>query len=303
MKKLSFRIKEENIEERLDKFLAKGLPSFSRSYLQKLIKEGYVYLNTEKVRKTGFLLKEKGEILVEIPPKPELIPESFPLEIIYEDSDILVISKKAGLITYSPQHLSGTLINALLNYLGKGKFFLVHRLDKDTSGVLLVAKNEESVQDLKAQFKARKVKKTYLALVEGHIRPEEGIIEAPIGRSENNPTKMSILPKGEGRQASTRFKVKEYLPAEKAGLDNFSFLEVIPHEGRTHQIRVHLSSISHPILGDKIYGSKKQKLKISRQFLHAWKLKFRHPKTKKIIEFKSELPSDLQEVLGKLQKS
>lgn len=296
MEKLSFRLKGKDQNQRLDKFLAKVLPHFSRSYLQKLIKEGFVSLDGEIVRKSSLSLLGKKFILVRFPPpeKVELKPFPIKLDILYEDRTILVISKPAGLLTHpSPKESSKTLTNALLHYFGKKWFGLVHRLDKDTSGVMVIAKNKTSQGRLKAQFKKGKVAKTYLALVEGHLKPGEGIIDAPIGRDRKNPTKMSILPKGEGRQAQTYFRLKKYLA-------NFSLVEVIPKTGRTHQIRVHFSSISHPLVGDKVYGSSQPKLKISRHLLHAEKLKFRHPKTKKMVEFRSPLPPDFLKLLKDL---
>ena len=280
---------------RLDKYVCDKFAELSRTRIQKLIADGYITVN-EHVAKAGLRLNAGDRLKVILPPTPpsQLVPEAIPLNIIYEDDDLLVIDKPAGLTVHpAPGHLSHTLVNALLSHfphladisdsLRPG---IVHRLDKDTSGVMLVAKNSVAQADLVEQFKARSVAKAYLVLVKGHLTPEDGAIEAPIGRDPGNRKRMAVV--ASGREARTEYRVIRYIA-------DYTLLEVRPETGRTHQIRVHLSAIGFPVVGDKVYGVKSASL--SRQFIHASRLGFKLPSTGEYVEFKSELPPDLAEAL------
>lgn len=282
-------------EVRLDKYVCAQIPQLSRSKVQKLIAEDNITVNGQRA-KPGLRLNVGDRIQVNIPPAPsqELKPEAIPLKIIYEDDDILVVDKPAGLTVHpAPGHPAHTLVNAILAHLphlaeigDSLRPGVVHRLDKDTSGVMLVAKNSAAQADLAKQFKSHSVTKAYLALVKGKLEPEEGIIEADIGRDLRNRQKMAVV--AEGREARTEYRVIKYI-------GGYTLIEVMPETGRTHQIRVHLAAIGFPVVGDKVYGVKSPHL--SRQFLHASRLGFRLPATGKYVEFKSELPEDLQKAL------
>jgi 23S rRNA pseudouridine1911/1915/1917 synthase len=278
---------------RLDKYVVDLHSEFSRTYIQKLIGDGYITVN-ECVAKPGLKLDIGDEVKIVIPSSSlsSLLPEAIPLSIVYEDDDLLVVDKPAGLTAHpAPGHASHTLVNAILAYFPRLADIsdslrpgIVHRLDKDTSGLMVVAKNSAAQLDLTNQFKARSVVKAYLALVKGHLTPEDGIIEAPIGRSQRNRKHMAVVGEGRGRGARTQYHVVRYV-------GDFTLLEVRPETGRTHQIRVHLSAVGYPVVGDKMYGVKSDYL--SRQFLHASCLGFRLPSTGKYVEFESELPADL----------
>lgn len=282
---------------RLDKYLTQVLPQFSRAYLQKLIEQGCVLLNGQRT-KPSQKLNKVDRITVELPPSPvRPLAEAIPLAIIYEDEDILVIDKPAGLTVHpAPGHPSHTLVNALLAHcpgLAMSKELtrpgIVHRLDKDTSGLIVIAKNDFAREYLATQFKSRTVTKGYLVLVKGRLSPEQGIIEAPIGRDPRSRRRMAIVEAG--KEASTQYRVREYL-------DNYTLVEVTPLTGRTHQIRIHLSAIGYPVVGDHIYGAKSAHL--NRQFIHAYRLGFRLPSTKQYQEFISPLPTDLEQALEHL---
>jgi len=280
---------------RLDKYVCQQLPELSRSRVQKLIADGHITVNGRPA-KPGLKLNIGDRLKVAIPPTPteQVLPEDVPLDIIYEDDDLLVVDKPAGLTVHPvPGHPGHTLVNALLAHfphladtgdaLRPG---IVHRLDKDTSGVMLVAKTGKAQADLAGQFKSHTVSKAYMALVKGRLTPEEGIIEAAMGRDPRNRKKMAVVEGG--REASTEYQVIKYI-------GGYTLLEVRPRTGRTHQIRVHLGAIGFPVAGDKIYGVKVPFL--SRQFLHACRLGFSLPATGEYIEFKSELPEDLEQAL------
>jgi len=280
---------------RLDKYVCHQLGELSRTRIQKLIADGYITVNDEVV-KAGLKLNIGDRLRVIIPPVPPswLMPEAIPLNIIYEDDDLLVIDKPAGLPVHpAPGHPSHTLVNALLSHfphladIGDSmRPGIVHRLDKDTSGVMLVAKNSLAQANLVEQFKTRSVVKTYLVLVKGHLTPEDGAIEAPIGRDPGNRKRMAVV--AGGREARTEYRVIRYIA-------DYTLLEVRPETGRTHQIRVHLSAIGFPVVGDRVYGVKSAYL--SRQFIHASRLGFKLPSSGEYVEFKSELPPDLEQAL------
>ena len=287
---------------RLDKFVSENCPGLSRSQAQKLIDEGNVLVNgiAEKAsHKTE--AGEKIEITVPPPAPTGLLPEAIPVKIIYEDDDLLVIDKPAGLTVHpAPGHPSHTLVNAVLSHLNEieddGEVTrpgIVHRLDKDTSGVMLVAKNNVALANLADQFKARTVKKTYITLVKGILRPDKGVIDAPIGRDSGDRKKMAVTGESRGRAARTNYRVIRYVGKN-------SLLEIMPETGRTHQIRVHLAAIGFAVFGDITYGKKSAFL--NRQFLHAHKIGFNLPATGKWVEFESPLPEDLEQALKELDK-
>jgi len=299
MSKFNFQVKASEAGKRLDLFLTKKISSLSRSAIQKLIKENNVLVNN-KASRPNYLVRSGDDIVIKIVPiKKKIAAPPISLEIIYEDDDVLVINKPPGTVVCSESSTcKGTLLEAILQKIKFGpegkeiRFGIVHRLDKDTSGILLVAKNKKSYYHLVDLFKKRKVIKKYKALVKGRLKPEKGIIEAPIGRSIYNREKMAVVLPGKGKPALTKYKVLKYL-------DNFTLLEVEPKTGRMHQIRVHLASIGHPIVGDQKYGHRDQKKLLPRQFLHAFYLKCLLP-SGKIKEFSSDLPSDLQNFLKEL---
>ncbi len=284
---------------RLDKYLAEEYPELSRSRLQRFIEQGYVFVNG-CVAKPGQRLKPGNTITLSLPALQQDIPtaESIPLDIVYEDSDVIVINKPAGLTVHpSPGHVSHTLVNALLAYCPDLHDFddamrpgIVHRLDKDTSGLMVVAKSSSAQQYLISQFKSRLVSKTYLVLVKGKLSPLQGIIEAPVGRDLFDRKRMAVVMSG--KEGRTRYQVKEYL-------DGYTLLEVHTETGRTHQIRVHLSAIGFPVVGDKVYGVKSAYLK--RQFVHAQRLGLRLPNGE-YREFTCELPDDLRAGLELIQQ-
>jgi 23S rRNA pseudouridine1911/1915/1917 synthase len=285
--------------DRLDRFVAARCPELSRTRAQELINAGLVTVNGRPARAS--LKPGRGDLVcVTVPPEPpsRLEPENIPLDIVYEDGDVIVIDKPAGLTVHpAPGHPGHTLANAVLSYLpslteeaGSLRPGLVHRLDKDTSGLLVVAKNRAAQADLSDQFKSRTVSKTYLVLVRGRLSPESGIIEADIGRDPRNRQRMAVV--AEGRAARTGYRVVRYVR-------DYSLLEIKPETGRTHQIRVHLAAIGHPVVGDTTYGVKSPYL--GRQFLHAARLGFRLPSTGKYVEFESPLPPDLEKALEEIR--
>jgi 23S rRNA pseudouridine1911/1915/1917 synthase len=279
---------------RLDKYLAQILPQFSRSYIKKLIDQSYILLNGQPT-KASQKLNETDKITVILPaPLTYPSPESIPINVIYEDEDILVLDKPFGLTTHpAPGHPNHTLVNAILAYCPSittsaelTRAGIVHRLDKDTSGLIIIAKNDFSRKYLADQFKDRTVKREYLVLVQGRLSPRQGIIEAPIGRDPHHRKRMTIVEAG--KEASTKYKVREYL-------GNYTLIEVVPLTGRTHQIRVHMSAIGYPVAGDAVYGVKVPFL--NRQFVHAYCLGFRLPSNNQYREFTSSLPEDLKQAL------
>jgi len=280
---------------RLDKYVGEKCSELSRTHAQKLIADGHITVN-DRVVKASLKLNTGDRVDIIIPPTAPspLSPEAIPLNIIYEDDDLLVVDKPAGLAVHpAPGHPGHTLVNAVLSHLpglaetgDSLRPGIVHRLDKDASGIMVVAKNNAAQLNLIDQFKARSVVKAYLVLVEGHLTPEDGVIEAPIGRDPRNRKRMAVV--AEGREARTRYHVIKYI-------GNYTLLEVRTETGRTHQIRVHLKAIGYPVAGDATYGVKSAYL--SRQFLHACRLGFHLPSTGEYVEFTSELPPDLAQAL------
>ncbi|MBL7064493.1 MAG: RluA family pseudouridine synthase [Anaerolineae bacterium] len=283
--------------ERLDKAIAVHVPDLSRATAQRLIKTGAVTVNG-RLSKPSYRVQVGDEVVVRAPAEvpASVVPEHIPLDIIYEDDALLVVDKPAGMVVHPAYgHASGTLVNAVLAYCpqvadvgGPSRAGVVHRLDKDTSGLILVAKDEEVRAALQRQFKRRQVAKTYLALVEGQVQPREGVIEAPVGRDKRQRKKMAVV--RSGRDARTLYRAIERFA-------NHTLLEVRPHTGRTHQVRVHLAWLGYPVVGDVVYGRRRQRLLQGRHFLHAARLRFIHPTTKEEVEFEAPLPPELAAVL------
>lgn len=285
---------------RLDKYLDGVCPDLSRSRLQQLISQGNVTLDA-RTAKAATKLKVGQTVVVTVPDPVEspLLPQDIPLDVVYQDADVIVIDKPAGLTVHpAPGHPDGTMVNALLALCpdlqgigGTVRPGIVHRLDKDTSGLIVVAKNEVAHRKLSDAMKARECKKTYLVLVHGDLKEAEAAIDAPIGRDPANRKRMAIV--GTGRQATTRYKVVERLPGH-------TLVEAQLITGRTHQIRVHFASIGHPPVGDEVYG--RTKSNVGRQFLHAHRLGFQLPSSGEYIEFESPLPPDLASFLQSIKQ-
>lgn len=290
-------------EERLDKFLAIMLPEHSRSRLQALIKTGNVKVNGNVVNKTGLALNPGDEvgIIIPEPVSTDLQSEAIPLDILFENPDLVVLNKPAGMVVHpAPGHSSGTLVNAALGKLddlegigGEIRPGIVHRLDKDTSGVILVAKNERALRWLQDQFRLRQVEKVYLALVDGRPPTPVGRIEAAIARDPSHRKKMAIVTDEKGRNAVTEYRtLHEY--------SKHTLIEVHPLTGRTHQIRLHLAFLKCPIVGDTVYGKKKPSVEIGRHFLHAERISIVLPGENQARTFHAPLPDELQKVLDSL---
>jgi len=313
---ISFSVEPAETDTRIDLYLASHFKDLTRSRIQSLIKEGNIKVNSNPV-KTSYRLRAGDEITLSIPPSsPYLLnPEPLDLSIIYEDSSIIVLDKPPGLVIHpSPGHESGTLVHGLLHHCndlsGIGGILrpgIVHRLDKDTSGLLVVAKNDNAHNFLSNQFKNSEVKKKYLTLVHGIPENMEGTIDLPISRHPVRRKEMAVSQSSKGKNALTKWKTRETLN------DKFALLSVTIKTGRTHQIRVHMSHIGHPVVGDPVYGfknvwwrkntsySKEILESITRQMLHSEYLGFLHPDTKEYIEFKSPVPQDMNRVIENLK--
>ncbi len=328
---------------RLDRYLAERIPALSRAAVQRLIDEAYVRVNGS-VRKASYRVQSGETITVCVPPPEPATPraQNIPLDILYEDDDVLVVNKPAGMVVHpAAGHREGTLVNAILahcphlNVGGVERPGIVHRLDSETSGIILVAKNDVTLRDLQAQFTARRVHKTYLALVEGMVQPPHGKIDAPIGRDPKHRQKMAVVTMGARREAVTVYRTLAHLPSESAfgtaethtlppaslpatpahahrarrSLDSmtgapargtYTLLQVEPHTGRTHQVRVHLAFLGFPVVGDTVYGRKKNALGLTRQFLHAWKITFTLPRDGRTMSLTAPLPNELRAALHRL---
>ncbi len=295
---------ECSTSERLDKFLVQCLPDFSRTRLQALIKEGQVQVDQTVVTKTGYDLTPGSQVVVNIPPAQptNLVAEDIPLEVIFENDDLVVIDKPAGMVVHpAAGHAQGTLVNAILAHDpdlegvgGEQRPGVVHRLDKDTSGLIVIAKNDATLQWMQDQFRLRQVKKTYLALSDGHPPTPVGRIEAAIGRDPSLRKQMAIVPDRKGREAVSEYRVLE-------SFREHTLFEMHPATGRTHQIRLHLAFIGCPIVGDSLYGRRYPSLPLKRQFLHAARLTILLPGEQAPRTFESPLPPDLQQTLDFLR--
>ena len=294
--------------DRLDRFLASALPDLSRTHLQRLIEDGFVAVDNVAVFKTGARLTGGERITVRVPPPAptDLLAESIPLNVIYEDGDLIVINKPAGMVVHpSAGHARGTLVNAVLGHdpdiegVGdEARPGIVHRLDKDTSGLIVVAKNDPAHRYLQAEFKNRAARKVYLALVVGRPKTQAGRIEAPIGRDPKNRQRMAVVPESKGREAITEYRVCE-------SFKNYTLIEAEPKTGRTHQIRVHFAFLGCPLAGDVLYATRQSAgMKIEglkRHFLHAHRLTLRLPSGEERM-FESPLPDDLETILRELRE-
>lgn len=298
---------------RLDKFLIQHFPEYSRQYFQLVIQDGLVSVNN-RIAKAGYKIKENDRVYIAFPPVKDLEvkPVNIPLKTVYEDDDLMVIDKQAGIVVHAGtggKHIEDSLVNALLFHAG-GKLSqingvirpgIVHRLDKDTSGLLIVAKNNKAHLNLSEQFSGRTVQKYYMALLVGHLEPLKGVIEAPIGRSSSDRKKMAVTSLQAGRNAISAYEVQEYV-------GDFTLVKVRILTGRTHQIRVHFASIKYPVVGDPLYGNDKinklfkEEFGLERQFLHAAEVEFRQPSSGEDIHLKSNLPEDLELVIKKLRE-
>jgi len=296
---------DERVPDRLDKYLVSCLPEFSRARIQGLIADGFVSVNGVIAKKAGQMLEDGHEVEVRIPPPVPsgLVAEDIPLDIIFENDDLIVVNKPAGMVVHpAAGHYSGTLVNAVLGYDpdmegigGEERPGLVHRLDKETSGLIILAKNERAHNWLQDQFRLRKVEKTYLALVDGKPPTPKGRVEAPIGRDPSHRKKMAIVQPGKGREAVSEYKTLETFK-------NHTLLEFHPLTGRTHQIRLHCQFLGCPIVGDAVYGRRNSGVEISRHFLHAYRLKILLPDEKSPRTFEAELPDELKAVLEEVKR-
>jgi 23S rRNA pseudouridine1911/1915/1917 synthase len=295
--KLALEVEPSLAGLRLDQALARLLPEESRSRLARLVEEGAVLVDGERARPRHRLRGgEKLEVVLR--PRPEessFRPEDIALDVVHEDDDVLVVAKPAGLVVHPGSgNWAGTMLNALLHRVpalkGLPRAGIVHRLDKETSGLLVVAKNEAAMQDLVRQLQARTVKRTYLAIVRGAV-PAEGTVDAPVGRHPTQRTRMAVVPGG--KPAVTHYRVRERFGAH-------ALVECDLETGRTHQIRVHLASIGHPLEGDPVYGGRGER-RLPRQALHAWKLAFVHPRTRKVVRFAAPPPADFEALAASLR--
>lgn len=306
---LTFSVTEAEAGERLDAFLASRVEGWSRARLQRLIEDGDALVNACEV-KASYKLRAHDQIELELTPAPTtaFIPDNIPIEVVHEDDDLIVVNKPAGMVVHPAAGVSsGTLANALAFHFqqlstsgGAARPGIVHRLDKGTSGLLVVAKTETAHEDLADQFRAREVFKSYVALVHGQLEKRRGEIDQPIARDPRNRTRMAVV-RG-GRPALSLYRTRE-------SFDRFTLLDVELKTGRTHQIRVHLAWLKHPVVGDEVYGSGRDRTvhdakirgaiaKLNRQFLHAAQLGFRHPRTREQVRFSAPLPADLRHLLA-----
>ncbi|GAB4521878.1 MAG: RluA family pseudouridine synthase [Anaerolineales bacterium] len=289
--------------QRLDRFVAESLPELSRSRVQQLIRDGLLRVNGHLPRKAGQMLTPGARVEVSIPPAvpSALLPEDIPLDILFENADVLVVNKPAGMVVHpAAGHDSGTLVHAFLAHApeiegvgGEKRPGIVHRLDKDTSGVIIMAKNDRTHRFLQRQFRLRETQKTYLALTDGHPPSVEGRIEAAIGRDPSHRKRMAIVPEHQGRAAVSTYLIRTRYA-------DHALLEVHPLTGRTHQIRLHLAFLGCPIVGDTVYGHRHPSLPLARHFLHAFRLRITLPGEDAARTFEAPLPPDLQTVLEHL---
>lgn len=296
-----YNVESEYKDSRLDVFLSKQLENKSRSFIQNLIEAEKVLVNS-KVKKSNYKLKEGDIVEIEIPEPVflDIKAEAIPLDILYEDSDVIVVNKPQGMVVHPASGVyEGTLVNALLYHCkdlsginGVTRPGIVHRIDKDTSGVIVVAKNDAAHNKLSEQFKEHSMKRVYVALVEGIVKQEEGTVDAPLARHPIDRIKIAVV--RDGRRAVTHYKVIERYKV-------YTLIECRLETGRTHQIRVHMSHIGHPLVGDPVYGYKKQRFNLEGQMLHAKILGFIHPRTNEYMEFESDLPEHFKKVLNILK--
>jgi 23S rRNA pseudouridine1911/1915/1917 synthase len=302
MTQYTYTITEEEAEQRLDTYLVAQFEDYSRNFIQQMIENGAVTI-AEKAKKKNYRLKtgDVVEITISDPKILDVVAEDLPLTIVYEDDSILVIDKQAGMVVHpAPGNYSGTLVNALMYHVdrlssinGVVRPGIVHRIDKDTSGLLVVAKTDQAHQFMSELLKTHEIERVYTALVHGKVK-EPGTVNKPIARNPKNRLKMAVIEGG--RDAVTHYKPLEYFG------NDYTLLEVRLETGRTHQIRVHLQAVGYPILGDQVYGVKKEKIKQVRQLLHAKKLILEHPMTHEHMEFEVDLAEDFQKMIEKMRR-
>ena len=303
MEQLTYTIDAETVGLRIDAVINRLNPEITRSHAQKLIDDGLVKRNGVIVTKSSLKVAEGDSVSISMPDveAPEINPEDIPLEIIYEDSDVLIVNKPKGMVVHpAPGHSGGTLVNALLHHCGAelsgingvARPGIVHRIDRDTTGLLIVCKNDTAHASISRQLSVHSIKRVYECIVEGNIR-EDGTVDAPIARNPADRKKMSIQPNG--RRAVTHYHVIEPLQ------HNFTHISCSLETGRTHQIRVHMSSIHHPLLGDTVYGRTKQPYATQGQVLHAGVIGFVHPTSGEFMEFHAPLPAYFEDLLRRLR--
>ena len=304
MNTLDFIVEAGEESVRIDRYLAEHCADFSRSYLQKLLKDQAVSVNG-KPEKANYKTQEGDRILLEVPDlrEPDILPEDIPLDILYEDEYLMVVNKPKDMVVHpSAGHMEGTLVNGIMAHC-KGRLSgingvlrpgIVHRIDKDTTGALLICKDDAVHRDIAEQLKEHSIKRRYRAIVQGNLKEDEGTVDAPIGRHPVDRKKMAVNYKN-GKEAVTHYKVLERF-------GQYTYIECRLETGRTHQIRVHMASIGHPLLGDTVYGTAKNPWKLQGQTLHAMVLGFRHPVTGEFMEFEAPLPEYFCKLLDKLRK-
>jgi 23S rRNA pseudouridine1911/1915/1917 synthase len=303
---LTYTFTPDQSGERLDKLLADLFPEQSRAQWQRHIKEGTVRLNGRSV-KASYRIEGDEQLTANLPPfqETDLQAEAIPLDIRYEDEDMIVVNKAAGMVVHpAAGHDRGTLVNAILAHCpdiegisGERRPGIVHRLDKETSGLMVVAKNERALRHLQNQFRRRTVHKQYMALVEGQIQPSEALVDAPIGRDPRQRKRMAVIPPNSSataREAQTHYRAQQYF-------DEYTLVACQPHTGRTHQIRVHMAFIGFPLVGDKVYGRRRQALPLKRHFLHAAELGLKRPSDDQPLLLHAELPEDLRQIIELIQ--
>ena len=305
MEQFTYQIGLEEDDERLDKWMSNALTDLSRSYIQKCIKDNEVYVNGQP-QKASYRLKVDDEIVFRIPEavEPAIEAEDIPLSILYEDKDLLIIDKPKGMVVHpAPGHYSGTLVNAVMYHCrdrlssinGVIRPGIVHRIDKDTSGLLMIAKNNRAHESLSRQLAEHAITRKYTALVYNNFSEDEGTVDAPLGRDPKNRLRRAVV-RENSKRAVTHWRVLERF-------GKYTLIEAQLETGRTHQIRVHMAYINHPLVGDMLYGPKKQPLFQEGQLLHAGVLGFVHPSTGEYMEFCRPLPDEFQQVLEKLRRS
>lgn len=304
MEEYNLESSEEWTDRRLDKVLSEYFNGYSRSFIKKLFDEDMIHVNSRSV-KPSYKVKDGDMIDISVPDPVsiDIEPEDIPLNIIYEDDDVILVNKPKGMVVHpAPGHYRGTLVNGLMYHFAgslsgiNGEFRpgIVHRIDMDTTGVLVVCKNDNAHRLLSEQLHEHSITRKYYAIVNGNIAQDEGTVDAPIGRSPKDRKKMAINTRN-GRRAVTHYRVLERFEGR------YTYIECQLETGRTHQIRVHMASIGHPILGDEVYGPKKCPFRLQGQTLHAGVLGFVHPSTGKYVEFKAELPEYFKELIAKLR--
>lgn len=305
MKQINFEVLSEDADSRIDRYLAQQMPDQSRSFLQKLIREEQITVNGRPV-KANYRLQPEDQVLVIVPDPqlPDILPENIPLDILYEDSDVLVINKPKGMVVHpAAGHYTNTVVNAVMYHCqgnlsginGVMRPGIVHRIDRDTTGAIVICKNDQAHQSLAQQLKEHSITRSYRAIVWNNLKEDEGTVDRPIGRHPVDRKKMAVNEKN-GKTAVTHYRVLERF-------GRFTYIECRLETGRTHQIRVHMASIGHPLLGDEVYGpSGKQPFRLQGQCLHAMTLGFRHPSTGEYVEFEAPLPEYFTQLLKNFRK-